>query len=80
MNIKEKIKEFLEAETQQKIESDQVDLIKNGFLDSFVMIRLINFIETELGGQIDMEEISPNNFNSVESIVLTVKKHGDQTY
>lgn len=74
MNIKEKIKEFLENETQRKVEDDSVDLIKNGLLDSFTMIRLISFIESELGAKVDMEAISPDNFNSVENITSTIQK------
>ena len=74
MNIKEKIKEFLENKTQKKIEDDKADLIKNGLLDSFTMIRLISFIETELGTKVDMEEIGPDNFNSVENIMSTIQK------
>lgn len=74
MNIKEQIKEFLEKETQKDIENDTIDLIKNGFLDSFTMVRLISFIETELGIKVDMEELSPENFNSIDSIVKTIEK------
>lgn len=74
MNIKEKIKEFLVGETQKKIESDSADLIKNGLLDSFTMIQLISFIESELGTKVDMEEIGPDNFNSVENIASTIQK------
>lgn len=57
------------GETQKKIESDSADLIKNGLLDSFTMIQLISFIESELGTKVDMEEIGPDNFNSVTKIV-----------
>ena len=74
MNIKEKIKSFLEGETQRQVEDDNADLIKNGLLDSFTMIRLISFIETELGTKVDMEEIGPDNFNSVENIMSTIQK------
>lgn len=74
MNIKEKIKEFLEKETQKKIEDNSTNLISNGFLDSFTMVRLISFIETELDIKVDMEEIGSDNFNSVENIVSTIQK------
>lgn len=68
MNLEEKIKNFLEKETQQVVETDDADLIKRGILDSFSMIKLINFIETDLGVKIDMEELNPENFNSVIKI------------
>ncbi len=68
MNIKEKIKEFLEKETQKKIDDSKADLIASGVLDSFSMIKLIAFIESELKIKIDMEKLSAENFNSIEKI------------
>lgn len=74
MDNADKIRNFLEKETQQVIETDDTDLIKRGVLDSFSMIKLINFIETDLGVKIDMEELSPDNFNSVNTIVSMIEK------
>lgn len=74
MNIKEKIKNFLEKETQRKIENDSVNLIEGGVLDSFSMIKLIDFIEKEFGVKTNMEELTPENFNSVETISLMIEK------
>ncbi len=68
-----KIKTFLEKETQHQIESDGTNLIEKGVLDSFSMIKLINFVETELGVKVDMEEITPGNFNSVETIARKIE-------
>lgn len=74
MNNADKIRNFLEKETQQVIKTDDTDLIKRSVLDSFSMIKLIDFIETDLGVKIDMEELSPDNFNSVNTIVSMIKK------
>lgn len=72
--MEDAIKKFLEKETQHRIDSDGTNLIERGILDSFSMIKLINFIETELGVKADMEEITPENFNSVATISTMVKK------
>lgn len=74
MNNVDKIRNFLEKETQRVIETNDTDLIKLGVLDSFSMIKLINFIETDLGVKIDMEELNPDNFNSVNTIVSMIEK------
>lgn len=74
MNMGDTIRKFLEKETRQVIKDNDADLIKLGILDSFSMIKLINFIETDLGVKIDMEELSPENFNSVNTIVSMIRK------
>ena len=74
MKMEDTIKKFLEKETQRKIESETENLIEKGVLDSFSMIKFINFIETDLGVKIDMEELSSENFNSIKTIVSTIKK------
>lgn len=72
--MREKIKSFLEKETQKKIESDDQNLISAGILDSFSMIKLISFLESELSVKSDMEELTPENFNSVETISKMAQK------
>lgn len=72
MNTRERIKEFIETETQKKVETYETNLIETGILDSFTMIKLINFIETELGIEVNMEELSPANFNSLITIEKTI--------
>lgn len=74
MSIKDKIQNFLESETQQKIEDRAANLIEKNILDSFTMIKLISFLESELSVKVDMEELSPENFNSVDKISEFVEK------
>jgi len=71
-NIKTKLKDFLEKEAQTTISGNSVDLIKKGILDSFLMIRLISFIEEEIGISVDMEKLTPENFNSLITIEKTI--------
>lgn len=74
MDYKEKLKIFLEKETQKTIASDSENLISNSVIDSFTMIKLIGFIESELGLKADMEELTPDNFNSVDTISEMINK------
>jgi len=77
METKNKIKDFLEQETQRNIEDEKENLIEKGILDSFSMIKLIGFIENELKVVVKMEELTPENFNSVAAItqkILTWQK------
>lgn len=73
MDIKEEIKEFLEKEAQKPIIDESADLIVAGVLDSFSMMKLISFIESDLGIKIDMEKLTPENFNSIEKIANFIK-------
>jgi acyl carrier protein len=74
MDFKNKIKNFIEKETQRKIEDDRENLIEKGVLDSFSMIKLLGFIEKELGVKLDMEELTPENFNSLDTIMMQINK------
>ena len=65
--VKEKIKKFLEEETQSHF-NDEDNLIGKGVLDSFLMIKLISYLERNLGIKIDMEKLTPSNFNSIATI------------
>ena len=64
----EKIKQFLERETGRVIENPRANLIESGILDSFSMAKLIAFLEHEFAIEMNVEELSPEIFNSLESI------------
>ena len=50
-----------------EIGADQ-DLLLNGTLDSLGVMRLVNFIETEAELQIPPEDVTLENFQSLETI------------
>lgn len=70
-DIEKKIKEFLEKETKKRL-TDQTDLIGKGIVDSFLMMKLISFIEKELEVEVDMELVRSENFSTVSQIVQQV--------
>jgi D-alanine--poly(phosphoribitol) ligase subunit 2 len=56
-------------------------LIDDGFLDSFDVVSIISALDDELGVQVRINELDPENFNSVEAIwklvqELKAKKNG----
>lgn len=68
----------MEKETQTKITDGNENLIQAGILDSFSMIRLLDFIDNGLHIKLDMENLSADNFNSLETIISTIKSHADK--
>lgn len=72
--MEERIKSFLEKETGHAINGDRLNLIEAGIVDSFSMMRLIDFLEKEFGITLNLEELSPENFNSVAGISEFVQK------
>ncbi len=58
--------------------SDDVKLITDGYLDSLDMIRLVSAIEDEFKIIINSSDIKPENFETVNSICLLIKKYGYQ--
>ena len=73
-NIGETIKTFLEKETGHTIADARTNLIETGVVDSFSMIKLIAYIEERFNVAIDMEELSPENFYSLESMAAFLEK------
>lgn len=73
MDYKEKIREFLKKETQKEISSDTENLLAANILDSFSMMKLISFLQDDLGLAVDMEKLTPENFNSVEKMAAFLK-------
>ena len=53
----------------------QIDeIIEGGYLDSFELMSLIAQLSEEFSIEIDVDEIVPENFNSVEAIVAMVER------
>ena len=76
---KDDLKKFIEQETQQMISDTSENLIDRGILDSFSMIKIIDFIG-DSGIAPNMEELSPDNFNSIDTMGDMLKKwekHGN---
>ena len=49
-------------------------LVDDGFLDSLSIVTLVSELSMEFGVKFDMDELMPENLNSIDAIVETVKK------
>ena len=50
-------------------------LIDDGKLDSFDIISIVNELNEHYDIEIDVDDLEPENFNSVEAILETVKRY-----
>lgn len=54
--------------------SDVQDIIEGGYLDSFELMSLIALLGESFGVEIGIDEIVPENFNSVAAMVAMVER------
>lgn len=71
MEFKEKIKNYIieaSLEDAGKIKEDTM-IFDTGLLDSMGLLFLIEFLKEEFDVEVDDEELNPENFESINSIV-----------
>ena len=74
MSTKERIFALLK-EIKPTADLDGVnDIIDGGYLDSMELMGLISGLMEAFGIEIDLDSITPDNFNSVEAMVGMVEK------
>lgn len=71
--MREKILEVLKAENEEIVEDLDRDLLEFGILDSFDIVNLVIALEEALGISIDVEMVSPENFQTAESIIRMIE-------
>lgn len=74
--MREKILEVLKAENEEIVEDLDRDLLASGILDSFDIVNLVVALEEALGISIDVELVSPENFQTAESIIKMIEDIG----
>jgi acyl carrier protein len=75
-SLRAKIVEYLNKNAnvgKEGLGADDRDLIDSGVIDSFGLLDLIGFLETEFNIRIDASGIDPANFNTLAKIVGVVK-------
>lgn len=68
--IRQKVNQYVLQETfaeKNKIQDDSL-IFKEGYFDSMGFIRLITFIEEEFGIKISDEDLTEENFESINAI------------
>lgn len=71
--MRDKILEVLKAENEEIVEDLNRDLLESGILDSFDIVNLVVALEEALGVSIDVEMVSPENFQTAESIISMIE-------
>ena len=74
MAIHEQVNALLKEIKPTKDLSAVNDIIEGGYLDSFELMSLIAGLGDVFGIEIDVDDIVPENFNSVDAIVAMVEK------
>ena len=74
MTIKEQIEVILKELCPTKNLSALTDIVEGGYLDSFELMSLITQLDEAFGIEVDVDEIVPENFNSVEAITAMVER------
>lgn len=74
MSINEQVMNILKEIKPTKDLSGVTDIIEGGYLDSFELMSLIANLGDTFGFEIDVDEITPENFNSIEAIAAMVQR------
>lgn len=72
--MEEKIKQLLNQINPEIMMSDSVDFVNDGLLDSLQIFEFMNLLEEVFQISIDGEDIIPENFQTVESILQLIQK------
>ena len=73
MTIRQQVNELLKEIKPTKDLSTVTDIIEGGYLDSFELMSLIAGLCDTFGVEIGVDEIIPENFNSLDAIVSMVE-------
>lgn len=77
--IREFIKKNL-AKKQEHLEiTDRDNIIANGIIDSLGIIKMIHFLEDRFSVSLRDEDITPDNFESIESISAFLERTSNPT-
>lgn len=74
MNCYEKVLQILSTIKPNKDLSQVTDIIEGGYLDSFELLSLIAEISENFNIEIEIDDITPDNFNSVQAIGMLIER------
>ena len=73
MSVKEQVIAILKEVKPTKNLENEKDIIENGLLDSFELMTLIANLCDTFGIEIDVDKMTPENFNSAEAITAMIE-------
>lgn len=68
MSNRERVKKCLRKVIDLSFDEEK-DLISGGWIDSFTLLRLVGSLEDEFQVTIELQEVSPEHFNDIDSIL-----------
>ena len=74
MTTKEQILAILKEVKPTKSLEDVTDIIEGGYIDSFELMSIIASFSDKFGIEISIEDLVPENFNSVEAMTQMVDR------
>lgn len=74
MNVNEQVCAILKEVKPNKNLEGLTNIVEGGYLDSFEIMNLIMALSETFGIDIDFEEITAENFNSIEAMVAMVER------
>ena len=76
--MKDKVIQILKDIRPEYEFTEELNFIEEGMLDSFDIINLVTSLDEEFGISIDGVDILPENFSSIERIIVLLNKNGVQ--
>lgn len=70
--IQQALKQFISDQFNVELPSTSADLIEAGILDSFMLIEVVMYMETEFSVTIELDDLEMDNFVTVESMARFV--------
>ncbi len=74
MSTREKILGILKEVKPTKSLENVTDIVEGGYIDSFELMTLITTMSETFGVEIDIDEIVPENFNSVAAMAAMIDR------
>ena len=71
-----KFEEILNQINPEILDSEGLDLIEEGIIDSMSIMQIVTMVESAFEIDFDPDDIMPENFSSPEAIWKTIQKYG----
>ncbi len=71
-----KFEEILNQVSPDILDSEGLDLMEEGIIDSFMVMQIVSMTESVFQIDFDPEDVLPENFSSPEAIWKTIQKYG----
>ena len=68
------LKELLDSSSLDELDDDQ-DLLISGLVDSLGVVRMLNFIEQSMDIKVPPEDVTLENFQTVQNITSYLSQH-----